>query len=89
MAYKFDWRKASTQEERSIQTLDLTTRGGEVFKRCHVVGGPEGVMATCRTSRPNQTDLIWILSGDNGSWWVDGCFDETWLAAHIAVLKRV
>ena len=85
---KYDWKKNSAMYERHIQTLDLKTSEG-VFKNCHVVGGPEGVMATCRVPRDGMTDLIYILIGDDGHWETNECFDETWLAARIAVLRRV
>jgi hypothetical protein len=86
----------SKQHERDIQKMDLEAWDGgpctgkkRLYKDCWVVGGEEGVMATCRESRPSYSDLIYVLNGDDGNWWVAECFDEAWLSARIAVLRRV
>lgn len=96
MTYKYDWRKVSAQEEKNIVVMDLEAWDGEpgrgkkrLYKNCHVVGGADGVYAVCRESRPTYSDLIVELHGDDGNWWVSSGFDEAWLAAHIAALRRV
>ena len=97
----FNWQKHSEMYEKSIQKLDIEAwvdngRGSrlpnrkKVYKDCQVVGGPEGVFAVCRESRQGcSTDLITILSGDDGNWWETMSLDETWLASLIAALRRI
>lgn len=88
--------KRAEAYERGIQKMDIEAWTGRVaagekklFRDCWVVGGAEGVMATCTVPREGYSNLIYVLNGDDGNWWVTECFDEAWLPARIAVMRRV
>ena len=52
----------------------------------NLVGGEEGVFATCRN--PQNYEEVWLIAGDDGMWWFVASYHQDWINSVIAALKR-
>lgn len=69
------------------QTISVLVNDRYVDVEANLLGGEEGVFATCRN--PSRYEECWLIAGDDGAWWFVASYHQEWIPGVIAALKRV